>query len=103
MDRLTLESISAGLGVFIAIVVVSVLLSACGAGKTHQSSQAGPTDTSPGNVSQMPSGFRNVAFKCVELEGQWFAVFSASDGGSGDNLPAAITAVPAPKCTHEGR
>jgi hypothetical protein len=85
------------------VVLGAVSLSACSlAGNTHESAQAGATDYTSGQVAQMPSGFRNVAFKCVRLQGQWFIVASASDGGSSDDLAGAISVAPAPRCTHYG-
>lgn len=78
--------------------VAAVALGGCSfAGKTHQSSPARLTDTSPGNVVQFPSGFRNVAYKCVNVQGEWFAVFSGSSSGND-----AVSIWPDPKCTHPG-
>jgi outer membrane lipoprotein SlyB len=80
-------------------LVVAVAISGCSlSGNTHQSAQAAATDNSNGGVSQMPSGFRNVAYKCVKVGGAWYAVFSVSDGGNGDNKPGSVSAVPDPSC-----
>lgn len=81
-----------------SVLALAIGLSACGSGKTHQSAQAAATDTSKAGVSQMASGFRNVSYKCIEVGGAWFAVFSASDGGNHDNLAGSIAAVPDPSC-----
>jgi hypothetical protein len=88
---------AAGLAFFVSTSALSC------AGTTHQSSQAGPTDHSSADVLQMPSGFRNVSVKCFNLQGEWFAVASASDGGSGDNLPPAVAIAPDQKCSHNGQ
>lgn len=83
----------------IGVALVALMLSGCSlSGATHQSSQAAATDHSPGGVSQMPSGFRNVAYKCVNVGGSWYAVFSTSIGGNGDNKPGAVAAVPDATC-----
>lgn len=71
-------------------------------GTTHQSAPAGATDTSPAQVLQMPSGFRNVALKCAYLQGAWFAVASISDGGNGDNKDGNVSITLDPHCTHYG-
>lgn len=84
-------------------VLTALALSACSlSGSTHQSAQAGPTDHTAAQVLQMPSGFRNVAIKCVDLQGTWYAVASVSDGGNGDNKDGNVSISPDPKCTHFG-
>lgn len=72
------------------------------AGSTHQSAQAAATDSSPAGVSQMASGFRNLDYKCVKVGGMWFAVFTTSDGGSNNNIPSGVAAVPDPQCKQFG-
>lgn len=89
--------------VAVAASIGAVALGGCSlSGQTHQSAQAGATDHSAAQVIQMPSGFRNVAIKCVELQGNWYAVASTSDGGNGDNLPAAPAIALAPHCRSYG-
>lgn len=81
------------------LAALAIPFSGCSlSGSTHQSAQAGATDNSRGGVSQMPSGFRNVAYKCVNVGGAWFAVFSVSDDGNGDNKPGSVAAVIDPSC-----
>jgi hypothetical protein len=87
----------------ITAVVACTALSACSlSGQTHQSAPAGITDFSRAQVIAMPSGFRNVAVKCVYLQGTWFVVASDSDGGNGDNLPAGVGIAPDSTCKHYG-
>ena len=87
----------------IPLATAAVALGGCSlSGTTHQSAQAGATDHSAAQVIQMPSGFRNVAIKCVQVQGEWFALASTSDGGNGDNLPAAPALAPDPRCGHYG-
>lgn len=85
------------------VVLATLTVSACSlSGTTHQSAPAAATDHSPAQVIQMPSGYRNFALKCVKLQGQWFAVASVSDGGSGDNKDGNVSITSAPKCTRYG-
>lgn len=85
------------------VAAAALALGGCSlSGSTHQSAQAGPTDHSPADVLQMPSGFRNVSLKCFNLQGEWFAVASVSDGGNSDNKDGAVGITPDPKCTHDG-
>ena len=85
----------------IPVAAASIALAGCSAsGTTHQSSNALWTNHSPGNVTLMPSGFRNVASKCVKVGDEWFAVFSASNGGNNDNLPGAVSSQPDPSCVN---
>jgi hypothetical protein len=92
--RRRLIALTAAAALFLATAAASCQ------GNTHQSAPAAATDQSPGGVSQMPSGFRNVAYKCVEVGGTWFAVFSSSDGGNttNGNVPSGIAAVVDPGC-----
>lgn len=92
-----------GIRVATGALLTAAAISGCSlSGSTHQSSNAKATDHSPANVSQMPSGFRNAAVKCINVQGMWFALATTSDGGNGDNLPAGIALAPDPKCTHWG-
>jgi hypothetical protein len=86
----------AGMALFVATAAVSC------SGNTHQSAPAGATDHTPAQVIQMPSGFRNVAVKCVNVQGMWFAVASVSDGGNNDNKDGAVSLTADPKCSHYG-
>lgn len=87
----------------VAGALAAVLLSGCSlAGPTHQSAQAAATDGSPAGVSQMASGFRNLDYKCVNVGGTWFAVFTTSDGGNNNNIPSGIAAVQDPSCRRWG-
>lgn len=81
--------------------LLAIALSGCSlSGATHQSANAGQTNHGPADVAQMPSGFRNLAYKCVtdHVTGRSFEIFSASDGGNGDNLAGAVSAVQVPRC-----
>lgn len=86
------------LSLVVAAVLVVAVAGCSASGKTHQSGNAAWTNSGPGNVTLMPSGFRNVASKCVKVGTQWFAVFSASNGGNGDNLPGSVAAWPDGSC-----
>jgi hypothetical protein len=82
--------------VLLLAAVVAVVLSGCSlSGSTHQSSPALWTNRLAGNVTQFPSGFRNVGSKCVKVGAEWFAVFSGSSSGAD-----AIAAVPDPSCVN---
>lgn len=81
--------------------IAAVALCGCSlAGNTHQSGPANVTDKSPANVSQMPSGFTNVADKCIVLAGQGYGVFVASDNGKGGGR--SVSVVPDNGCTVDG-
>lgn len=86
----------------VVAATVALAIAGCGAGTTHQSAPAGPTDKSKAQVIQMPSGFRNLAIKCVLIQGQWFVVVSGSAGGSHNDLPTSPGVAAAPRCTHYG-
>ena len=87
----------------IPVVGLAFVLAGCSlSGTTHQSSNAAATDHSAAQVIQMPSGFRNVAIKCVQEQGEWYALASVSDGGNGDNKDGAVSLSPDPKCSRYG-
>jgi hypothetical protein len=89
--------------VVVVALITAIVLSACSlSGNTHQSAPAGPTDHSRAQVIQMPSGFRNVAVKCVFLQGTWFAVASVSDGGNSDNKDGNTSIALDKTCRHYG-
>jgi hypothetical protein len=95
MRRWKAVALSAALGALAASV------GACD--QSHKSSQVTSYDTHGATVSQMPGGFRNYAFKCEDVAGEWFAVFVTSDGGATNSgqWASGITAIPDPKCASQ--
>jgi hypothetical protein len=71
-------------------------LQACGSGHGDAEVEPGGVDNSPAKIVQMPSGFRNVAFKC---DGGGNMVYSGSRGQTSDAVASGIFVIPNdPRC-----
>jgi hypothetical protein len=71
-------------------------LAACGSGHGDTEIEPGGIDSSPAQIIQMPSGFRNVAHKCDGPN----MIYSGSRGQTSDAVASGIAVVPNdPRCT----
>jgi hypothetical protein len=76
------------------LAAAAMLLVGC-QGKTHQSAEARATDTTPADVHQMPTGFRNFSEKC---DGHGNRVYITSDGGDNGKWASGIAVLRDPTC-----